>query len=73
MKYRIKVIPRASRNEVIPLETGELKVKLTAPPVDGKANEALIALLAEYFQVKPKAIRLLQGQSSRNKLIEVLS
>lgn len=73
VKYRIKVIPRASRNEVIPLGAGELKVKLTAPPVDGKANEALIDLLATYFQVKPKAIRLLQGSSSRNKLIEVLS
>ncbi len=72
MKYRIKVIPRASKNEVQVLGKNELKVKLTAPPVDGKANQALIALLADYFQVKRTSIQLISGETSQHKWVKVI-
>lgn len=72
MKIKIRVLPRSSKNEVVgEMADGTLKVKLTAPPVDGKANEALVSLLAEYFAVKKDKIKLVNGLTSKNKIIEV--
>lgn len=73
MKIIVKVIPRSSKNEVVGhMPDGALKVKLTAPPVDGAANEALIELLSEYFK-KPKSSFVIQkGASKRTKIIEIL-
>ena len=48
-----------------------LKVRLAAPPVDGAANEALIALLAEELEVPRRSIRIVTGASARNKLVQV--
>ena len=48
-----------------------LKVRLAAPPVEGAANETLVALLAEELKVPRRAIRIVSGASSRNKIIEV--
>lgn len=70
-RFNVKVVPRTSRNKVETLEDGSLKVKLTSPPVDGKANEALITVLAEYFKVKKSTISILVGHESRNKIIEI--
>lgn len=70
-RYSIKVIPRSSKNQVISLSESELKVKLTAPPVDGKANEALLQILSEYFQIKKSSLRILSGATSRNKIVEI--
>lgn len=70
-KYTVKVIPRSSRNQVQEIAPGDLKVKLMAPPVDGKANEALIEVLAKHFGVKKGQIRILRGETSQNKMIEI--
>ncbi len=70
-RFNVKVIPRSSKNEVLEIESGKLKVKLMAPPVDGKANQALIELLAQHFGVKKSAIRILRGEASQNKMIEI--
>ncbi|MFO1519360.1 MAG: DUF167 domain-containing protein [bacterium] len=70
-RFRVKVIPRSSRNQVMETGPEELKVKLTSPPVDGKANEALLEVLAEYFGVKKSAVRLLSGATGRHKIIEI--
>lgn len=67
-KMTIKVIPNAKRNEI---KGG--KVYLTAPAREEKANEALIAFLAEHFNVKKRQIYILQGLHSRTKVIEISS
>ena len=69
---KVKVIPRARRNKII-TEEGRLKVYLTVPPVDGKANKAVIEILAEYFRVKKGNIRIIQGEKNREKIIEIKS
>ncbi|OGC23760.1 YggU family protein [candidate division WOR-1 bacterium RIFOXYB2_FULL_42_35] len=69
-KLTIKVIPNAKKNQIIEA-AGQLKVKVTAPAVDGKANKALIELLAKHFKVKKNAISIIQGQTSRNKVVTI--
>ena len=69
-RIRVKVIPRSSRNQVIETGAGELKVKLTAPPVEGKANEALITVLADFLNIRKSSLKIVQGATSRNKIIE---
>ena len=69
-KLNIKVIPNAKHNKLVE-EPGRLKVYLTAPAVEGKANEALIEFLAEYFNVKKNRISIIRGVKSREKIIEI--
>jgi hypothetical protein len=72
-KIKIRVLPRSSKNEVIgEMADGTLKVKLTAPPVDGKANDSLIKLLADYFDKPKSKIKIAAGATSKNKTIELL-
>jgi uncharacterized protein (TIGR00251 family) len=70
MRYSVKVVPRAKTNKVVE-ENGRLKVHLTAPPVEGRANEAMIETLADHFHVKKRQVRIVSGQKSRNKVVEV--
>ena len=70
MRITVKVIPRSSKNR-IEWEQGNLKVRLTAPPVDGLANEALIALLAERLALPKRAITIVRGATSRQKTVEI--
>ena len=66
----IRVIPNAGKTELLKTETG-YKARLTAPPVDGKANDALIALLSKEFGIPKKDIKITKGLTSRNKTIEI--
>ena len=70
MRIEIKVIPKAKQN-AIKEEDGKWKVHLTAPAVDGKANKALISLLAGHFQVRKSQIEIIKGLKSRNKTISI--
>ena len=70
-KIFVKVIPRAKKNMVEYTKEGEYRVRLTAPPVDEKANHLLIKLLAKYFDVAPSLIRIVSGETSRQKIIEI--
>lgn len=71
MKIKIKVVPRASKNEIVgEMADGSLKVRLTAAPVDGKANEALIKILSDHFNIPKNKIKLVRGLTSKNKLVE---
>ena len=70
VRFTVRVTPRSSRN-AIEWEQGILKVRLTAPPVDGVANNALIALLAKHLQLPRRSIRIVHGESSRQKIVEV--
>lgn len=65
------VQPRASTNEIVGKYGDALKVRLTAPPVDSAANDALIALLAELLGVSRQEVRIVAGASSRAKVVEV--
>ena len=67
----VKVTPRASRDAILGAEEGWLRVALTAPPVDGKANEAARRFLAEALGVPRGDVRLLAGQAARLKRFAV--
>ena len=67
----IKLQPRASRNEIGDPFGEELKIKVTAPPVDSTANEALIKLLAEKLDCPRSKVELIRGKTSRHKTIKV--
>ena len=69
--FAVRVQPRASRNAVEGEWQGALKVRLTAPPVDDKANAALCVFLAEQLNIPRSAVRILAGERSRNKRVEV--
>ena len=70
MQIEIKVIPNAKSTEFVKTETG-YKARLTAPPVDGKANEALIELLSKEFDVPKRDIEITKGATSRNKTVVI--
>jgi len=65
----VKLQPRASRNEIGDPLGDELKIKVTAPPVDAAANQALIELLADLLDCSRGRVELLRGQTSRHKTI----
>ena len=67
----LKVQPRASKNEIGEPLGNELKIKVTAPPVDSAANEALVRFLAETLGCPRGAVRLVRGQTSRHKQVLV--
>jgi len=69
--FRVKIQPRAKRNAVVGELGDALKVALTAPPVEGRANEACIELFAELLQLPRSSITIVSGHSSRNKVIRV--
>ena len=67
---QIKVTPNASKTELIKTEIG-YKARIQCPPVDGKANDALIALLSREFGVAKNSIDIIKGKTSRNKTVLV--
>lgn len=67
----VKVTPRASRNAMGGVQGDMLKIKLTAPPVEGKANAALVDFLAERLHLPRAHIRILQGATGRIKRVEI--
>jgi uncharacterized protein (TIGR00251 family) len=67
----VRVQPRASRSEIAGVYGDALKVRLSAPPVDGAANVALIEFLADVFAVGRRDVRILAGETSRSKIVEV--
>ena len=71
MRLAVRVLPRSSRNS-IEWEQETLKVRLTAPPVDGAANEALIALLAERLDLPKRSISIVSGATGRQKIVEIV-
>ena len=66
----IKVTPKASANR-IKVEDGVVRAYVTAAPEDGKANKAVIKMLAKYYGVRQTAVRIVRGGTSRNKTVEI--
>jgi uncharacterized protein (TIGR00251 family) len=71
LTLRVRVQPRASRDALSGERDGALVVRLTAPPVEGAANEALARLLGKALGVAPSAVRVVSGATARNKLVSV--
>jgi len=71
MRLNIKVIPKSSLNKVIRLSDTDLKVKLTSPPVDGEANKKLIEILSKEYNVAKSKIKILKGEMSKSKVVEI--
>jgi uncharacterized protein len=67
----IRLQPRAKRDEVVGARGGAIVVRVTAPPVDGKANAALCALIARRVGVAPSRIIVVRGQTSRDKVVRI--
>jgi len=67
--FAVRVQPRARKNAIVGELGGTLKLALTAPPVEGRANEACIEFLAEFLKVPRSSVTIAAGQSSRNKVI----
>jgi uncharacterized protein len=67
----IRLQPRARRNEVVGERAGAVVIRLTAPPVDGKANAALCTFVARAAGVPPSRVSVVRGQTSRDKVVRV--
>ena len=68
---KVKIVPGSSKNKIIGAYNDALKITITAPPVEGKANKKCIAYLAKYFDVVKSKIEIISGQTSKNKLIKI--
>ncbi len=68
----VRVIPNAKKNGVSE-ERGRLRVHVSAPAVGGKANKVMIEVLAEYFKIKKGDVRIIRGEKSREKVVEIRS
>jgi len=67
----VQVQPKSSRDEIFGLQNGRFKVKVTAPPEDGKANERLIELIAIALGVSKSRIKIVRGETSRIKILKI--
>ena len=68
---KVKIVPGSSKNKIVGVYNNALKIAITSPPVDGKANKKCIAYLAKYFDVAKSKIEIISGQTSKNKLIKI--
>jgi len=69
--FPVKVVPRASRNEIAGIQGEAIRVRLTAPPVEGAANRALVKLLAGVLKVPEHDIEIVAGHAGRQKVVRV--
>jgi len=70
----VRVTPRTAKNEIHDiLDDGTVKIRLTAPPVEGKANKELIKFLSSVLDIPPSSIEILAGQTSHDKLVSILN
>ncbi len=71
VSFKVRVLPRASRNQLAGLYEDAVKIRLAAPPVEGKANEVLRSFIAELLSVSRSHVEIVSGLTGRNKLIRV--
>lgn len=71
VRFRVKVQPRARREEIAGVHDGKLRLRVTAPPLEGRANQAVVALLAERLHVPRAFVKIAAGQRASVKLVEV--
>src|SRR5258706_15753065 len=71
LSLNVRVPPRARKNEIAGALGGALKIRLFAPPVESRANEALVAFLADLLKTPKSAVRIQSGEHGRNKRVEI--
>lgn len=71
VRFSVRIQPRASKNEIVGVQGNSIKVRVTAPPLDGLANQALIDFLSEELGIPRRNVCIVSGHSSRSKIIEV--
>ena len=71
VRLSVRVQPRASQSAIVGIHGDALRIRVSAPPVDGAANAALIEFLADIFAVSRRSVRILAGESSRSKVVEI--
>jgi uncharacterized protein (TIGR00251 family) len=71
VRITLKVTPRSSRTGVDGVRDGRVLLRVTAPPVDSAANEAVVAVLADLLGVSKRSVRLVSGATGRNKVVEI--
>ena len=72
VRFAVRVQPRASRTEIAGVHGDALKIRLSAPPVDGAANDALVIFLTERFALPRHAVTIISGAQSRRKTVELI-
>lgn len=72
VRLHLFIQPKASKNEVIGPHNGEIKIKITSPPVDGEANAGLIEFLSKLFKIPKRDIKLTKGETNRHKVVELV-
>ncbi len=70
-KIRVRLTPRGGRDELVEFSDGVLRARVSAAPVDGKANKALCRLIAKRLGIAPSRVTVLHGKKSREKLVRV--
>ena len=68
----VRIQPRASKNGISRMEDGSLKIRLTAPPVDGAANEALVKFLSDILDLSKSQVEIVSGHTSREKRVKII-
>jgi len=71
VRFSVRLQPRSSRNEIVGTQGNFLKVRVTAPPVEGMANQALVDFLSARLKISRRDVCIVSGHSSRTKLVEV--
>jgi uncharacterized protein (TIGR00251 family) len=71
ISFSIKVHPRARKNAITGVVGNALKLALTAPPVEGRANQAVIEFFADLFQIPRSSVTIASGETSRNKIVRI--
>ena len=71
IRIAVQVSPNARKSEIVSGDGDALRIKLQAPPVDGKANDALVQFLAKKLQIPRKQVTITHGQTNRRKLLEI--
>jgi len=72
-KYlQVKVLPKSGQQKVVKQSDGFFKIYLKSVPEKGKANKELIVLLAKYLEISQKQVKIVKGEKSRNKIVEIL-
>ena len=69
--FTVRIVPRASKSEIVGDHEGALRIRIAAPPVEGAANRELIRLLAKRLKVPQNAVEIVSGASSKNKIIRL--
>lgn len=69
--FAVRVVPRASRDKIAGIHDGAVRIRLTAPPVEGAANEALVRFLSSVLRVPKGDIEIVSGQTARQKMVSV--